>query len=264
MPKITAITTQKRRGRYNIFIDGHYAFPVSEQSLIQFRLSKGQELTPALEQAIKAAEVTASANTLALDYLSHQSRTVHELRQHLAEAELPPDAIDAAVTRLTELHYLDDAAYARAYVNDNLLMGERGPKAVMQVLTKKGVAKDIQADVLAAVTSAQWAAVALRVAAKAAKHNQRRAYHDAVARIKLAVLQKGFNADAAAAALAELDFQPDPAGEADRLATEAAKQWRLKRKYTGYDRRQRVKQALYRKGYDLTAIDTALAELTDD
>lgn len=53
MPKITAITTQKRRGRYNIFIDGHYAFPVSEQSLIQFRLSKGQELTPALEQAIK-------------------------------------------------------------------------------------------------------------------------------------------------------------------------------------------------------------------
>ncbi|WP_054722560.1 hypothetical protein [Lacticaseibacillus nasuensis] len=52
------------------------------------------------------------------------------------------------------------------------------------------MAKDIQADVLAAVTTAQWAAVALRVAAKAAKHNQRRAYHDAVARIKLAVLQK--------------------------------------------------------------------------
>ncbi|EPC72337.1 regulatory protein RecX, partial [Lacticaseibacillus paracasei subsp. paracasei Lpp71] len=39
MSEITKITAQKRRGRYNIFIDGTYAFPVSETTLVDYRLA---------------------------------------------------------------------------------------------------------------------------------------------------------------------------------------------------------------------------------
>ena len=45
MPIITKISTQKRKGRYNIFIDNEYAFSVSERTLAEKRLLKGTELS---------------------------------------------------------------------------------------------------------------------------------------------------------------------------------------------------------------------------
>ena len=38
--KITSITAQKRPGRFNVFLDGNYAFSVSEDVLVKFQLSK--------------------------------------------------------------------------------------------------------------------------------------------------------------------------------------------------------------------------------
>jgi regulatory protein len=128
-------------------------------------------------------------------------------------------------------------------------------------LRQKGVDANVIQDALATIADEDWQAVALRVGQKAAKHYTRQPYHTALQKIRLTVIQKGFSSDVATAIMAALDVQPDPEVENARLAQEAAKQWRLKRRYTGYDRRQRVKQALYRKGYALDAIDAVLAEL---
>ncbi|MCT6822163.1 MAG: recombination regulator RecX, partial [Lactobacillus apis] len=41
MPIITKVSSQKRPGRYNIFLDGKYAFSASEQTIAKFVLLKG-------------------------------------------------------------------------------------------------------------------------------------------------------------------------------------------------------------------------------
>lgn len=46
------ITAQKKAGRYNVFLNGEYAFPISEETFIHFRLSKGMEITGALLEEI--------------------------------------------------------------------------------------------------------------------------------------------------------------------------------------------------------------------
>lgn len=46
MAIITKVSAQKRQGRYNIFLDQEYAFSVSEKTLAEFVLLKGQELSP--------------------------------------------------------------------------------------------------------------------------------------------------------------------------------------------------------------------------
>ncbi|MBA1393524.1 recombination regulator RecX, partial [Lactobacillus sp. XV13L] len=45
MPIITKVSAQKRPGRYNVFLDGQYAFSASEQTIAEFILLKGQELS---------------------------------------------------------------------------------------------------------------------------------------------------------------------------------------------------------------------------
>ncbi|MCT6902799.1 MAG: recombination regulator RecX, partial [Lactobacillus sp.] len=38
MPIITKVSSQKRPGRYNIFLDGTYSFSASEQTVAEFML----------------------------------------------------------------------------------------------------------------------------------------------------------------------------------------------------------------------------------
>lgn len=55
---ITKITVQKRRkDRFNIFVDGEYAFPISEAVLIKIGLFKGMELTKERQKEIEAMTV---------------------------------------------------------------------------------------------------------------------------------------------------------------------------------------------------------------
>ena len=56
MAKVTKIQAQKRKGRYNVFLDGQYAFPVAETTLIEFRLMNGVELTDDQIKEIKDRE----------------------------------------------------------------------------------------------------------------------------------------------------------------------------------------------------------------
>ena len=65
MPIITKVSSQKRSGRYNIFLDGKYAFSASEQTVAEFVLLKGQELTDEKVNEVKQYDEDAKATNLA-------------------------------------------------------------------------------------------------------------------------------------------------------------------------------------------------------
>ncbi len=264
MASITKLTAQKKPGRFNVFVDGKYAFAVSESTLIHFRLTKGMSLDDDLQAQIQAQEVIAQANTLALSYLSRQQRTEHELRVKLTEAELPAAAIDAAIAHMHALHYLDDAQYAQAFINDNLHLSDKGPAVVLAKLQQRGVAEALIHQALAAVADEAWLTPARKAAKKAAAQSSRQPFYRRQQKIRQAVIQKGFTPDLADSVLAELELEADPDDEADQLHQAAKKLWRQKRQYPDYERRQRVKQALFRKGFALDAIDTVLDQLSQE
>src|SRR5690554_6643246 len=53
---ISKIEPQKRKGRYNIYINEEFAFGVDEEVLLKFHLNKGMHITPDLEKEIEAEE----------------------------------------------------------------------------------------------------------------------------------------------------------------------------------------------------------------
>jgi len=261
---ITKITTQKRKGRYNIFINDKYAFPVSENTLIQFQLAKGLELSDEDIEHIQAGEVVAQANSLALNYLSFQPRTVAELRKHLLEGEIPESVIPQVIQRLTELNYLDDAQYARQYIEERLRLGDKGPTVLRQKLRQKGIRDDLVQAALDEVDPNAWIELGQTVAEKLQTKQHHRAHHDAVRRVQQGLMQKGFSSDDIAKIMADLPWEDTAGEEQEELVRQAEKQWRQKRQYQGYERRQKVKQALYRKGFDLDAIDQVLTRLEQE
>ena len=114
MAKISKIEAQKRKGRYNIYLDGKYAFPVAESVLIQFRLMKGTELDEKQIAAIATADQQAKAYSRMLDYLSYQMRTESDIVKKLKEIDTPEEFVEPILKKLRGQQLIDDRAYAPA------------------------------------------------------------------------------------------------------------------------------------------------------
>ena len=140
MPKVTALEPQRRRGRYNLYLDGTFALGLSERVVAEAGLWVGRELSPEEVEALEALERRARALEDGLRLLAHRPRSRAELEARLRRKGHPAEAIDHALRRLTELGYVEDGAFARAWVRER--WRRRGPRALVAELRQKGVERD--------------------------------------------------------------------------------------------------------------------------
>lgn len=107
--------------------------------------------SPAERREEKAAvddpEVVLAA---ALRFLEARSRSVTEVRTRLTHAGYRPELLDGAISRLSELGMLDDAAFAAQWVESRDRAHPRGETALMMELRQKGIDASIIAATLRA------------------------------------------------------------------------------------------------------------------
>lgn len=73
--------------------------------------------------------------------LARRPRSVHEIRESLERREVPEPIADAVIDRLTATDLLDDAAFARAWVDSRRRTKHLGRTALAQELRARGVAQ---------------------------------------------------------------------------------------------------------------------------
>jgi regulatory protein len=79
-------------------------------------------------------------------FLEVRPRSVEEVRRRLCEAGYRPELVQGAIRRLLDLGMLDDAAFARAWVESRDRARPRGARALRDELWRKGVgAEDVEA-----------------------------------------------------------------------------------------------------------------------
>lgn len=85
----------------------------------------------------------ARALELAFRQLNRRERTVGELRRHLLSRDLEPDGVEAALGRLLEDGYLDDARFARLFAEDKRSLEQWGSERIRRALIARGVDRDL-------------------------------------------------------------------------------------------------------------------------
>jgi regulatory protein len=81
-------------------------------------------------------------------FLEARSRSVTEVRRRLGRAGYRSELVDGAITRLTELGMLDDAAFGKAWVESRDRARPRGEIALRRELAVKGVDRSIVDELL--------------------------------------------------------------------------------------------------------------------
>lgn len=162
--KITGLRFQQETAdRVNVYLDGRFAFGLP--ALEAARLRVGQTLSDAEIARLQAADQAQKIYDRAVRFLSYRPRSTAEVRTYLARAGADEPLIAATLDRLTAQGYLDDAEFARYWVENRARFRPKGPHALRQELRRRGLAAET---IAAAVAETDPAADAYAAAQPAA------------------------------------------------------------------------------------------------
>ena len=150
MPRISAIRRHPRRERVRIFVDGEAELraELALDLLLRAGLAVGDPLDDDVLQPLLREDQGFRARDAALHLLAHRARSRAEIRRRLGQRQLEPRVVEDTVAWLVERGYLDDAAFAEAFIRDRLRFRPRGRMALRAELRKKGVDERVAAEAL--------------------------------------------------------------------------------------------------------------------
>ena len=165
MPQITSIEPQKRRkGRFNIYVDGQFSFAVDENLLAKNMLSVGKNLSADdIERLIKENEAGKLFDA-SLRFLSYRPRSEKEVKDFLVkkitrienikfyQASQSP-VISQIIIRLKKQSFLNDEEFANWWVKARTGSQPKGPYVIRKELLNKGVDKEIIEKAISKVTN---------------------------------------------------------------------------------------------------------------
>ncbi len=202
---ITKIERQRRNpARFNIYVDGEYAFSVHEDVLIRCRLSKGKVLEGADVADVLQEEERQSAVHAALKFVRYKPRTRAEVERHLKDKGFETEFIRAALTRLQNYGYVNDEAFARAWVEERRRLRGKGRYALKRELQQKGIEDRIITEVLAPIDDEDEYRLAREWAYKKYERLKHLEWRRAERRIGSFLQRKGFSLSHITAVLNEL------------------------------------------------------------
>lgn len=147
MPTVTKLEVQqKNRERLNVYLDGEFAFGLAVNAALGLRT--GQALTPQDVAALQAADDFERAYIKALNFLSYRARSEREVADNLRKRRsngqpgYDEEIIGDVLAKLRRRGYVNDAQFARDWVDNRQQFRPRARRLLAVELAKKGIGRD--------------------------------------------------------------------------------------------------------------------------
>ncbi|RLD05698.1 MAG: hypothetical protein DRI32_03815 [Chloroflexi bacterium] len=190
MNKITAIKAQRKNPqRVSIFLDGEFAFGLTR--MVAGWLQVGQILGEEKIAALKADDELEMAYLRAINFLSYRPRSKREIRNNLRKYKVPEMLIEPTVERLEEKGYLNDADFAKLWVENRNAFRPRGRRALSIELRQKGITDEIIESTLDTLVDEET--LAYQAGLKKAKKLARYEWQDFRKKLAAFLARRGFN-----------------------------------------------------------------------
>lgn len=173
MPQITAIEPQKKRkNRFNIYLDGQFAFGVDENALVKNRLKVGERLNNNQVENLIKETTLGKLTDLALRFLSYRQRSEKEIKVYLtrkiaqkenikAKDAVQSPQVSAVLAKLKKYSYINDIEFAKWWITSRIKSRPMGRYLLKQELRRKGISPQIIESLLTRVPSERKLAINL-------------------------------------------------------------------------------------------------------
>jgi regulatory protein len=150
VPKITSVEPQKKNPRrYNIFLDGKFAFGADEDTVVKMRLVEGKDIAELdLEKIIFETQIGKLMEKM-YGLFSVRNRSEKEIRDYLKRKnwenkikdkdEVSDLVIEALIENLKRKEMINDKAFAQSWVEGRRRSKKKGNRALAAELFQKGI-----------------------------------------------------------------------------------------------------------------------------
>ncbi len=154
MPKVTQVEPQKKNPqRFNVFLDGKFAFGADEDLIVENRLIPGKEIDQAmLDKLLFESEVGKMSDRL-YNLLSIRLRSEKEVRDYLRKKnfekrikekeEISDVGIEFLIDRFKRKGLINDKVFAEAWVESRRRSKKKGIQVLKMELYQKGIDREI-------------------------------------------------------------------------------------------------------------------------
>ena len=137
---ITKIERQKKnKQRFSLFSEDKFIVGISEESLLEFNIYSGKDLSEEVITQIEKKEDFIAIREQAWRFLARRMHSEKELRDKLINKGYDQENIDKISLELENKNYLNDNSFARQMISDELYLKKSGPVLIKTKLLKKGV-----------------------------------------------------------------------------------------------------------------------------
>ena len=137
---ITEISAQKRKSRYNLFVDDYFYSGLDAEAIIKNGLKVGLEINETLLNEIVTESEVRSAFEKLITIISRQMYTKFEIKQKLIKYGYKEHVVELAIKKAEEYGYVNDEMFAKMFVDNKK---NKSKLEVKSMLMKKGVSKQI-------------------------------------------------------------------------------------------------------------------------
>jgi len=149
---ITRIVAQEHNpNRVSVFLDGEFAFGIGLDAAASARLAPGESLSVERVNELKVVDEIGRATEAALRLLASRPRSVREISERLRRKGFEQVTIDRAIEKLEGWNYINDAEFARYWVENRAAHKPRGRRLLEQELRTKGVDREVVKEAIADV-----------------------------------------------------------------------------------------------------------------
>jgi regulatory protein len=131
---------QGRRNRVRVILDGEVVFSLPR--ILAAELSVGQSLSEQEVARLQERDAQEEAYQRGLRLLSRRPRSEQELREYYSRQRTPDMIQETALSRLREAGLMDDAGFARFWVENRQAFRPKSAAALRAELRRKGVAPE--------------------------------------------------------------------------------------------------------------------------
>ncbi len=150
MSIITSIKPQKKKeGRFNIFLDGKFAFSLPAEAVVREGLKEDQEISSEKVAALIKESDFSLVFDRVLKFLSFRPRSAFEIEEYLLKREVGEETRKMVGRKLLDLKLIDDEAFAKWWLLQRSTFRPKGSRLVKYELQRKGISRELISRILA-------------------------------------------------------------------------------------------------------------------
>lgn len=138
-----------KKGTFDVWVDDAYICDIDDETVYKMSIKKGDEVSDEFLSEIKHLSQLQGAKRAGARMLTASMKSRYDFEMKLVQKGFEKSAVHKAADFFEEKGFLNDAAYAAAYIKDALSLKKQGAAKIRMTLKSKGISADIIDNLLA-------------------------------------------------------------------------------------------------------------------